>query len=256
MNTETVPIGDLHHDPANVRLHSARNLDAIRASLTRFGQQKPIVVDADNIVRAGNGTLEAARSLGWETISIVRSELLAAEMTAFAIADNRTAELAEWDYEALGKMMDAIDGDGDGGEDLGFSSMEIEAMNQHQGIEGVDTYSRKIEAPTYEPKGDKPELSDLVDSEYTEKLVAEIRAAGLPEDIGAFLEQAAQRHTVFRFDRIADFYAHSDDAVQGLMEQSALVIIDFDQAIENGFVKVTEQMLALVPGSGEGGSDA
>ena len=101
MNIEHLPIADLSEDPANARRHGARNLDQIRASLRRFGQQKPIVVDAANVVRAGNGTLAAARSLGWATVAAVRSGLAGAEMSAYAIVDNRSAELAEWDAEVL-----------------------------------------------------------------------------------------------------------------------------------------------------------
>ena len=108
MNTEAIQISDLSPDPANARLHSAKNIEAIKASLRRFGQQKPIVVDADNIVRAGNGTLEAAKALGWTEIECVRSSLTGTEMTAFAIADNRSAELAEWDYEVLGQVLAAL----------------------------------------------------------------------------------------------------------------------------------------------------
>lgn len=108
MNTESIPLKDLLPDPANARLHSAQNIDAIKASLKRFGQQKPIVVDGDNIVRAGNGTLVAATALGWDTIECVRSGLTGTEMTAFAIADNRSAELAEWDYEVLGQVLSAL----------------------------------------------------------------------------------------------------------------------------------------------------
>jgi hypothetical protein len=101
MQIETLPIADVHPDPANARRHSQRNLDAIKASLARFGQQKPVVIDANNVVRAGNGTLAAAEALGWTELRIVRTELLGIEATAFAIADNRTAELAEWDPDIL-----------------------------------------------------------------------------------------------------------------------------------------------------------
>ena len=125
MRTESVPVDELHHDPANARIHSSRNLEAIKASLARFGQQKPIVVDKGNVVRAGNGTLEAARSLGWEEISVVRSELLGAEMTAFAIADNRTAELAEWDQDVLAASLQALDEEDLPASDIGFSAYEM-----------------------------------------------------------------------------------------------------------------------------------
>jgi len=59
---------ELSLDPANVRKHDRRNLDAIKASLRKFGQQKPIVVDTKGIVLAGNGTLTAAKELGWSEI--------------------------------------------------------------------------------------------------------------------------------------------------------------------------------------------
>src|SRR5260370_37717105 len=101
MTIESVSIDAIHPHPPNARRHPQRNLDAIASSLSRFGQQKPIVVDAKGVVRAGNGTLAAAKALGWTHINIVRSELIGVEATAFAIADNRTAELAEWDAELL-----------------------------------------------------------------------------------------------------------------------------------------------------------
>ena len=101
MDIEHLPLADLSLDPANARRHGERNLEQIKASLRRFGQQKPIVVDATNVVRAGNGTLAAARALGWATIAAVRSDLAGVEMTAYAITDNRSAELAEWDAEVL-----------------------------------------------------------------------------------------------------------------------------------------------------------
>jgi DNA modification methylase len=108
MKTETVLIDSITFDPANVRRHGEKNLAAIKASLNRFGQQKPIVVDADGVVRAGNGTLAAAKALGWKEIKVVRSTLAGSEATAYAIADNRTAELAEWDDDALAQTLAAL----------------------------------------------------------------------------------------------------------------------------------------------------
>lgn len=101
MQTESIPLDALHQDPANVRKHSPKNLAAIQASLARFGQQKPIVVNTRNVVLAGNGTLEAARALGWTHLTAVRTGLTGPDAVAYAIADNRTAELAEWDQPAL-----------------------------------------------------------------------------------------------------------------------------------------------------------
>lgn len=105
---EKVAIESLVSDPANVRKHGERNIQTIVASLHRFGQQKPIVIDKRNIVRAGNGTLEAARSLGWTHLDCVRTSLEGGEAVAYSIADNRTAELAEWDDDLLAAQLNGL----------------------------------------------------------------------------------------------------------------------------------------------------
>ena len=110
MQVETVRIEQLNEDPSNVRKHGQRNLEAIKASLAKFGQPKPIVVGRDNVIVAGNGTMRAAQALGWESIDVVYTELEGADRTAFAIADNRTAELAEWD-EGLADLLSELQAD-------------------------------------------------------------------------------------------------------------------------------------------------
>jgi DNA modification methylase len=127
MKLETVGIETLSPDPANVRKHGQRNMDAIKASLRRFGQQKPIVVDAKGIVLAGNGTLAAARDLGWREIQIVRTELTGSQATAFGIADNRSAELAEWD-EKLADVLASLKAEDFPLEEIGFDLDELEAL--------------------------------------------------------------------------------------------------------------------------------
>jgi len=106
---ERLATGELQLDPRNARLHGPRNLEAMQASLERFGQQRPIVVSADGVVLAGNATLQAARALGWTHIDAVRTSLADAEAVAYAVADNRTAELAEWDAAVLGKLAQEVD---------------------------------------------------------------------------------------------------------------------------------------------------
>jgi len=109
MKIERVRCESLTFDPQNVREHDERNVEAIKASLSRFGQQKPIVVDAEGVVIAGNGTLGAARMLGWQEIDIVRTHLSGAEAVAYAVADNRTAELANWSVDDLALTLDTLE---------------------------------------------------------------------------------------------------------------------------------------------------
>lgn len=129
MKYETATIASLMLDPANVRTHDVRNLEAIKASLARFGQQKPIVVNAKGIIVAGNGTMVAAKMLNWSSVEIVRTNLEGAEAIAYAIADNRTAELAEWDESALAAQLAALQIDDEELANItGFTDTEIEAL--------------------------------------------------------------------------------------------------------------------------------
>jgi DNA modification methylase len=131
MQLTTTKIAELSLDPSNVRKHSRRNLDAIKASLRKFGQQKPIVVDAKGIVLAGNGTLTAAQELGWTEIQIVRTELAGVEATAFAIADNRTAELAEWEEDKLSQVLQSLKvEDADLLAATGYDAAEVDKMSK------------------------------------------------------------------------------------------------------------------------------
>ena len=109
-----VDLSSLVPDPANARKHDDRNLEAIKGSLSIFGQRKPIVVKRQgSVVIAGNGTLAAAKSLGWKRIAAVVVDDDSASATAYGIADNRTAELAKWDEQVLGQLLGALEGAGD-----------------------------------------------------------------------------------------------------------------------------------------------
>ncbi len=140
------PAADLRLDPNNARAHDERNLMAIANSLSRFGQQKPIVVAPDGTVLAGNGTLAAAKHLGWEQIAAITTDLDGAEARGYAIADNRTSELAEWDFVRLSEELQALPPDVF--QTLGFDEKEmrriaheaeqaIRAMQEDQDLDAV-----------------------------------------------------------------------------------------------------------------------
>jgi ParB-like nuclease family protein len=95
------PVADLILDPKNARLHDDRNLQSIEDSLDAHGQVIPIVVDSNDVVRAGNGRLLVFRRKGWTHIAAVPFQGNEAESVAFALRDNRTSELAKWDFEQL-----------------------------------------------------------------------------------------------------------------------------------------------------------
>jgi DNA modification methylase len=128
LRVQRVPLGSLHHDPANARLHGPGNLDAITASLKRFGQAEPLVVQAGTgMVIAGNGRLEAMRALGWTECDVVELDVSGLDATALGIALNRTAELAEWDSPALTRLLEQLRAE-DSLDGVGYSSGEIDAL--------------------------------------------------------------------------------------------------------------------------------
>lgn len=103
-------------------------------------------------------------------------------------------------------------------------------------------YTSKIEAPIYEPKNVKPHILELCDKSKTHRIIKEIESSNVSNDEKFFLIDAARRHNVFNYEKIADYYAHSTKEMQTLMERSGLVIIDFDKAIEYGYVKLCDDI--------------
>jgi site-specific DNA-methyltransferase (adenine-specific) len=105
-----LPIKELTPDPNNARIHKRKSLDALCESLSTFGQRKPILITKDKVVIAGNGTLAAAQILEWETINCtyVPSEWTQQQITAYALADNATAELSTWDEDLLQVQLEGL----------------------------------------------------------------------------------------------------------------------------------------------------
>jgi hypothetical protein len=161
------------------------------------------------------------------------------------MADNKLALNAGWDESLLRIELGDLKSIGFEVSLIGFSDRELAA---YTGGDEADIYTRKLRAPVYDPGGDRPGVGELCDARKCEALRAEIGRADLPAEVAAFLHRAAERHVIFDFHRIADFYAHADAQVQRLMEASALVIVDFDRAIEGGFVTLNERLGALAGG--------
>ena len=107
-----VPISEVQGMDDNARIHNQRCDTAIRKSLERFKQVKPIVLAADGkTVIAGNGTLSQAQELGWEYIAVSKTELSGADAKAYAIADNRTTDLSVFDGDIVRDTLDNLDSD-------------------------------------------------------------------------------------------------------------------------------------------------
>lgn len=234
----------------NSRTHSDAQVAQIAASIKEWGWTTPVLVDEDGSIIAGHGRTLAAQRLKMTQVPVMVAKGWSdTKKRAYIIADNKLAMNAGWDAEMLKIELGTLDAAGFNLELTGFTGDDLtQAMFGDLATEGEademsENYSRKIEAPIYTPKGDKPRVSSLYDEAKATELKLEIAEADLPADVRKFLIAAADRHTAFDFRNIAEFYAHSDAATQDLMERSALVIIDYDKAIEYGFVELSQAML-------------
>lgn len=145
---EVVPIETLVPHPRNVRDHPEENLIAIMQSLTKFGQQRPLVVDIHNQVIAGNGTLESAKRLKWKTIQIARTNLDGALAEAYAIADNKTTDLSDFNFEKLSQVLHNLEGEGIDLTLTGFQKYEIDPLMQAEWNPGSVDVGEETEGAT------------------------------------------------------------------------------------------------------------
>lgn len=115
--------------------------------------------------------------------------------------------------------------------------------------EGDNKYSKKINIPQYLPKEKQPNIEELYNIKKYSTFIRNINNSNVSEEEKKFLKFAATRHIVFNYSKVADYYAHADKEMQKLMEQSALVIIDVDDAIANGYMKLSKNIRNMIKDS-------
>lgn len=120
-------------------------------------------------------------------------------------------------------------------EELGYKKGEL--------FEGK--YTNKVNTPIYTPKRKNVCIYELYDDTRYERLCRFIDKSVADEKEKKFLKLAASRFIIFNYECIADYYSCANKGVQEIFEKLALVIIDFDKAIENGFIQLNEQMKSL-----------
>jgi hypothetical protein len=162
--TETVSLSSLTLDPANVRQHPERNKQATEASLKRFGAARSIVVDGKGVVRAGNGTVEAARAAGIDKAIVVdadgdqlvvvrRKDWSPSEATAYAIADNRVAEHATWEETGLAEVLRSLQSEDFDLSAVGYTSTEVDSLISGLGSSLLGGDGTEVDDPEGEWKG-------------------------------------------------------------------------------------------------------
>lgn len=236
-------IEDLKQDKRNYRKHNDRNISLIRKSVDDCGLGRSIVIDKNNEIVAGNGLVSAiSKNTPVRVIETDGSELVVVKRTdldtndekrkKLAIMDNSTSDSSEFDIELMQMDFDNVQL-----EDMG---VDVEEVVGNIVGEEESRYTRKITIPIYEIKGKKPKIDDMINKDKADGLIKEIEDSDISEKDKEFLKLTATRLYEFKYDNIAEYYAHSDKKTQELMEKLALVIIDFDKAIENGYLELNK----------------
>lgn len=272
---ELTKLSKLKTNPKNPRTITDAQFERLKDSLLVFPKMltlRPLATDGNGIVLGGNMRLRALKDIAkmtaeqiaerlqgmktynqkseaeqtalveywrdWLTRKDVptthESTLTDAEKDEFVMTDN--ASFGSWDFDAIANEWDAELVD-EWGVDVWQDVMAEDEENDNN-------YSRKIEAPDYEPTGRNVQVSELYDESKTQRLIAEINAMKVNAEIKKMLVAGAQRFTRFDFRNVAEWYSQQEDeSVKAMMRKMAMVIVDFDEAVENGFVRLCEELI-------------
>lgn len=233
-------IRDLKPYKKNAKKHPKEQVEQIANSIKKFGFTQPVLIDKHNCVVAGHGRILGAKKAGLKEVpTVCLDELTEEQIKAYRLADNKLNE-SDWDFglldEELGVLADDID--------MSLFGFDLD-MTDEEDEPKKPKYTMKTNAPVYEIRGDKPQLTDLFNMTKTKKLIKDIEKSSVSEREKKFLKMAAYRHCVFDYGKIAEYYAHASEEMQKLMEDNALIIIDYDRAYELGYVKMMKKLTEM-----------
>ena len=230
---EFVDIDKLVPYERNPKNHSDKDVDKIVASVKRNGWGDPLLVCPETKeVLSGNGRLIAGKKLGLKEIPVVYAPkgMTEKQKADLVIASNKLVEISGYN-ENLDILMEEFELDP---EDFGIDIDEEE--------ENDTTYTSKINIPQYEIEETDVKIEDLYDNKKSLSLISEIMRSNLSDEEKDFLILASYRHIVFNYRNIAEYYAKASKECQDLMERSALVIIDYDDALKNGYTNLSLEL--------------
>lgn len=243
-----IKIGDLKPYEKNAKIHTEQQVEQIKKSIEQFGMNDPIAVwGKDNLIIEGHGRLEALKQLGYEEVECIRLDHLTdEERKAYTLAHNKLTMNTDFDFDILEQELNDIDtiDMSDFGFDLDFEIEGLE-VDENKSVLTDEKYTTKVDIPQYQMTGVEPELSELIKEDKTKELIEKIKKSNVTEEQKQFLIKSAQRHLVFNYAKIAEYYAHQDKEMQELMEDSALIIIDYDDAIKNGYMHLKSEIEQL-----------
>jgi hypothetical protein len=212
-------------------------VDMVVESIKKYGFNVPLVIDGNNTIVAGHTRYKALKKMQIDEVPCVVVDYLSEkEIRAFRIADNKIAEYSEWDMLTLTEEMADLQGL--------FTGFDWDDFMDQS--EDENPYTGKVATPIYAITDVQPPIESLLNTAKADYLISEVEQSNVSEAEKAFLIQASRRHNVFDYRNIAEYYAHASKEMQALMERSALIIIDYETAIQSGYVSLSQSILDMI----------
>lgn len=234
MNVKNVKIADITPYNKNAKKHDKTQIANVAESIKQYGFVQPVVIDSEGVIVIGHCRVLAAKKLGMTEVPCVCvDDLTPEQVNALRLVDNKSNE-SGWDFDLLASELHEVD---------------LSAFSFDWGISENKTeenpYTTEVKIPQYEVIQDEPLIEELYDREKEDELISEIDESNVSEKEKEFLRAAAHRHCVFDYRNIAEYYASASPEMQQLMERSALVIIDYDDAIANGYAELSDKIAGM-----------
>lgn len=243
MKIEKVNISELVSPAYNPRDITPEEMEKLKRSIIEFGYVDPIIVnEVNNHIIGGNQRYEALKSLGYDEVDVVYvHEEDQNREKALNIALNKIS--GEWDFDKLDDIFMSMELDGFDISLTGFDDFEnaisdfkneIEEYNKEVEERDYSDYDLRAGKVVYEPKETNHKVEDLYHTDFgeIEELINKIEN----EDLKKFFNIRKIFFTKFNFDKIADYYAYqANEDEKKVFEKLGLVLLDYEQLIENGF---------------------
>jgi len=244
------PIEDLQEYKNNPVIHPDKQKENVKKSIQNYGFLVPILCkDKTGEIADGHLRLEVGKDLGMDQVPYITVDHLSEEdIKGLRIAIQKTAYEGKFDDDLLEQEFRKLDEEGFDLGKTGFSEEEATEVYDSEDTNMKDAeeerYTDKIRPPTYEPQRDEPpRIEELLETGKFVELKSKIQQADIPDEVKDFLELTSYRHIRFNYEKIAEYYAHTNPEIQKLMEDLALVVIDSDKAIEKGLTTFTKEAL-------------
>jgi len=234
LKTVKVKISDIKANPNNPRLIKDDNFAKLVQSVTEFPEMleiRPIVVNSEMVVLGGNMRLKACKEAKIKELTVIIADNLTEEQQReFLIKDNVSG--GEWDWNILANEWDA-----EKLEEWGLDLPITKDLNEQ------DLFD--IEIPFYTPSAIVPDVNELANLDKTKNLIDKINSLEVDNELKEVLKVRASFFTDFNFQKIADYYSSQEEKIQEVFKDLGLVILAPKEALERGFVELSDSIFEL-----------